>query len=65
MKTIESVKKAEAVKRIVSRCISSRTWRSECEQEALAWVEKAEREAVKRYVREQYDAAGAGPSGRW
>lgn len=63
--TTLKVAKAEVVERIVARCIASKTWRAACEKEALAYASATEREAVKAYVRAQYDAAGAGFSGRW
>lgn len=57
---------SEVVQRVVAGCIERREWRSSAEEAACAYVKsKADREAVKRYVREQYDAAGAGFAGRW
>ena len=65
MATIDTVKKSDTVKRIVARCIAAKTWRSACETEALAYAGKDERKTVTAYIRAEYDAAGAGFSGRW
>ena len=68
MAKLDGIKKADAIIRVVARCVESKAWRSECEKEALAWLdksEKARRADVVTYVREAYDAAGAGSAGRW
>ncbi len=65
MDTEIKIAKADVVKRIVERCIASKTWRSECEKECLGYAAKTERKAVETYVRARYDAAGAGFNGRW
>lgn len=57
--------KADVVEQIVARCVASKTWRSECLRECLAFASKPERKVVEEYVRSQYDAAGAGFAGRW
>lgn len=62
---LAGVKKAEVIERVVARCIKEKAWRSACEAEATGYANKAERKAVIAYVKEQYDAAGAGFSGRW
>ena len=65
MATIDTVKKSDVIKRIVARCIAAQTWRSACETEALDYAAKTERKTVTSYIRAEYDAAGAGFSGRW
>ena len=65
---IDGLKKADVIKRIVTRSIESKAWRSQCETEALVYLEKSEKARkadVIAFIREQYDAAGAGFSGRW
>ncbi len=62
---IDTVARAEAIKRIVARSIASKAWRSSCVEEALGYAAKTERKTVEQYVRAEYDAAGAGFSGRW
>ena len=61
----DTIKNAETIKRVVARCIASKTWRSECLKECIAYAFKADRKAVEMYVTEQYAAAGATPNGRW
>ena len=63
--TIDTVKKADVIKRIVARSIASKAWRSACAEECLGYAAKPERKTVEQYVRAEYDAAGAGFSGRW
>ena len=65
MNTIDNVKKADVIKRIVARCIASKAWRAQCETECFDYCAKDERETVRAYVRAEYDAAGAGFNGRW
>jgi hypothetical protein len=65
---IDALKKSDVIKRVVARNVAAKAWRSVAEKEALAYLDKSEktcRAAVLAYVREQYDAAGAGPMGRW
>lgn len=63
--TLAGVTEADTIARIVLRCIIAKVWRSACETEAIAYAARAERKIVIAYVKEQYDAAGAGYSGRW
>lgn len=57
---------SETVKRVVADGIARRVWREAAEKNAVAFAKgREERDAVKRYVKEQFDAAGAGFSGRW
>jgi len=68
MAKIDGLKKADVIKRVVARNIAAKTWRSIAEQEALAYLDKSEkphRRTVIDYVRAEYDAAGAGPMGKW
>lgn len=58
----------ERIVKIVAGCIGRKEWRSSAEAAALATVRRptpAQRKAIMDYVREQYDSAGAGYSGRW
>jgi hypothetical protein len=57
--------KQEVIDRIIARCIANKTWREECDLECRQYAAKGERKAVALYVRERYDMAGAGFSGRW
>lgn len=65
IKSIDQVKKADVVKRIVVRCIASKVWKSECVAECNAYVTKDERAATMAYVNAEYEKAGAGFNGRW
>ena len=57
---------SETVQRVVAGCIERKEWRSSCEQAATGYAkDKREKQAIRDYVRQQYDAAGAGFSGRW
>lgn len=66
---LDGIQKADAIRRIVVRMISEKAWRSEAEKDATSYLdwktEKPRKAEVIAYVREQYDAAGAGPLGRW
>jgi rubrerythrin len=62
---LAAVTKADVIERVVARCIASKTWRSACETEALAYASKAERQAVLAYVKAEYTIAGANFAGRW
>lgn len=58
----------ETIKNVVARALERKEWRSSAERDALAYLKRPtpeKRAAVKKYVREQYDSAGAGYSGRW
>lgn len=55
----------DAVRAAVDRYISSRTWRDVCEQELRVNFPSVPRKILRDFVRAQYDAAGAGFSGRW
>jgi hypothetical protein len=60
--------KEAAIQRVVAQLISVRGWRSEAEKEAMAYLqrnEKSRKSDVIAYVREAYNNAGAGFSGRW
>jgi hypothetical protein len=68
MSTIDNLKKADVIKRIVARSIDGKAWRSAAEQEAMAYLDKSEkgrRSDVIAYVKAEYDKAGAGFNGRW
>ncbi|GAC1455465.1 MAG: hypothetical protein PVSMB1_04970 [Gemmatimonadaceae bacterium] len=57
---------SKEVKAHVAMAIGNKYWRSVAENEARGFGKtKAERDAISKYVREQFDAAGAGLNGRW
>jgi hypothetical protein len=66
---LAGITKAEVIARIVANGIASKTWRSSTETEALGCLAKNERTTRKgdvlAFVKTEYDAAGAGYSGRW
>jgi hypothetical protein len=58
----------EVIKTVVAKSIERKEWRSAAEESALANLRKAspaQRQAVKAYVKAEYDKAGAGFAGRW
>lgn len=68
MSKLDGLKKADVIRRVVARNIEAKTWRSVTEREAVAWLDKSDmkrKDDVLAYVKAEYDAAGAGFSGRW
>ena len=69
MSVLDGLAKAGVIARIVANGIASKTWRSSTETEALGCLAKNEKTARKgdvlAFVKAEYDAAGAGYSGRW
>lgn len=55
----------DAVRAAVDRYISGRTWREVCAKEMRANLPHVPRKLLEDFIRAQYDAAGAGFSGRW
>jgi hypothetical protein len=66
---LDGLAKAKLIARIVANGIASKTWRSSTETEALGCLAANEKKIRKgdvlAFVRTEYDAAGAGYSGRW
>lgn len=58
-------KNQAVIERIVERCIREKAWRSACQAECRGYAAKGEHKAVDAFVKERFDAAGAGFSGRW
>jgi hypothetical protein len=57
---------SQTIKNVVAGCIARKEWRASAEAAALAYAKKGDNKAViKSYVKAEYDAAGAGFSGRW
>jgi hypothetical protein len=56
----------QTIKTVVAGCITRKEWRASAEAAALAYAKKGDNKAaIKAYVKAEYDAAGAGFSGRW
>jgi hypothetical protein len=65
---IDGLAKADVIRRVVARNVAAKAWRSSAESEALAYLgkdERARKADVIAFVRSEFDAAGAGFSGRW
>ena len=65
---LRGLAQAEKIERIVAKRIAAKQWRAETEKEVRFLLERSERSRkadLERYVREQYDAAGAGHAGRF
>lgn len=68
MNKLEGIEKSEAIVRTVANAIAAKAWRSTAESAAIGWLKRSEKSRkadVLAYVREQFDAAGAGSNGRW
>lgn len=64
---IDTLKKAETIRKIVARCISSGYWQSACADEATAFLDRSERSRrseVIAFVADEYKAAGRDSRGR-
>jgi hypothetical protein len=65
---LKGLAKSDVIARIVANGKASKAWRSTVESEALAYLsktEKARKGDVVAFVKEEFDAAGAGFLGRW
>lgn len=65
---LAGLKNAAKIERVVAIRVAAKQWRAETEKEMRFLLEKEERGRrgdVEAYVREVYDAAGAGYAGRF
>lgn len=65
---LDGLVKRDAILRSIKSNIEGKAWRDTAEKEALAWLQKSEKNRkadVVAFVKAEYDAAGAGWNGRW
>ena len=66
---LTGLNKEQAIRTVVANGIASKSWRDATIQDALRFLVRderiARRAAVTAWIRAQFEAAGAGFSGRW
>ncbi len=68
MSKLEGLQNAEKIARVTAARIAAKQWRAETVKEVVYFLAKSEKPRkadVEAFVRAEYDAAGAGASGRF